>query len=351
MLYPIELQAQIHECRQLRGVPQGDRAIPETPNFSPARNFVSNVLSGIAPTTKVAYIGFWAQCPKPGTGGVPRPLPIADLWSANTDPRSAVGKVLLMAKRRRSAQETRELMVAEGVRQLQERGIEPGVEHLTLENAYSALDIPRSSSHSAWSIDAEHTPQVTFQRAVLKEWLLERESTMFADSAAAAIAELYETTDGGPSRGSVIRTAIQAAFHAGLGQVGEDRTDGDYLTTDLALRFAIASQPPSDRDPEVEEWLRQGEVSNRQDRIEDSYRPLGELLGLRPKAEFGESAYGFFAIAVASVVEGVGLRHRILPELELDKPLFEAADGEAPTLLVGLCVESLVKTFFEPVAD
>ena len=256
-----------------------------------------------------------------------------------------------MAKTRRSAQETRELMVAEGLRQLQNRGIEPGVEHLTLENAYSALDIPRSSSHSAWSIDDERTPQVTFQRAVLKEWLLERESTLFSDSAAVALTELYEATDGQPSSDSVIRTAIQAAFQAGLGEDGEGRTDGDYLTTDLALRFAIASQPPTDRDPEIEEWLRQGEVGNRQDRIEDSYRPLGELLGLRPKEEFGDRAYALFAIAVASVVEGVGLRHRILPELDLDKPLFEAADGEAPTMLVGLCVEAMVKTFFEPIDD
>ena len=63
MLYPIELQAQIHECRQLRGVPQGDRAIPETANFSPARNFPANVLSGIAATPTVTYIGFWAQSP------------------------------------------------------------------------------------------------------------------------------------------------------------------------------------------------------------------------------------------------------------------------------------------------
>jgi len=242
-------------------------------------------------------------------------------------------------------------MVAEGLRQLQDRGIEPGVDHLTLESAYVALDIPRSSSHSAWSIDDGHTPQATYQRAVLKAWLIGRESTMFADSAATALIELFDTTEGRPTDGSIMRTAIQAAFATGIGQVGEDRSDGDFLTTDLALRFAIASQSPVDRDPKVEDWLRQGEVSNRQNRIEDSYRPLGELLGVRPKEKFGDRAYELFAIAAAAIVEGIGLRHRILPELELDKPLFPVPDGEAPTELVGLCVEAIVWAFFERIPD
>ena len=302
----------------------------------------------LPPGSNHSYIGVWAQSPncEVPAGFLALRLPIAGN-RGYTDLRSAVGKVLNMVRKRRSAEETRELMVTEGLRQLQDRGIKPGVDHLTLESAYITLDIPRSSSHSAWSIDDEHSPQVTYQRAVLKAWLLERESTMFADSAGSALIELFDATDGRPSDGSIMRTAIQAAFAAGIGQIGGCRSDGDFLTTDLALRFAIASQPPSDRDAEIEEWLRKGEVTNRQNRIEDTYRPLGELLGIRPKAEFGERAYELFAIATASIVEGIGLRHRILPELELDKPIFDSTDGETPTQLVGLCVEAFAWTFFE----
>jgi len=241
-------------------------------------------------------------------------------------------------------------MVLEGLRQLEEHGVGIGVDHLTLESAYSALDIPRSSSHSAWSTDETFGPQETYQRAVLKAWLLEREKTMFADSAQDAVAQLYADPDNPPSDGSIVRTAIQAAFAAGMAPDGDmDSTGGAYLSTDLALRFAIASQAPGDRDPEVEKWLREGELGNRDARVADSYRPMAQLLEIQPRPEFGESAYQLFGIVVAALVEGIGLRLRIVPELNLDKPLMEVPDGEAPKLLIGICVEAMIPVFFEKV--
>jgi len=90
-------------------------------------------------------------------------------------------------------------------------------------------------------------------------------------------------------------------------------------------------------------------MSNRADRIEDSYKPLGALLGMQPRAEFGDRAYLLFGIAIASLVEGIGLRHEILPELELDKPLVDTPEQTVETLLVGLCVDALMPAFFEPI--
>lgn len=238
-------------------------------------------------------------------------------------------------------------MVAEGLRQLQEHGVGLGVEHLTLESAYLAVDVPRSSSHSAWAIDDAHSPQETYQRAVLKAWLLDRESSMFADAATEALGVLFADEANPPTASTIVRTAIQAAFVAGYG-IDSDDGDGDYLSTDLALRYAIASPPRDQRDAEILGWLQTGEKANRADRIEDSYKPLGVVLGVQPKAQFGEAAYQLFAVAVASLVEGIGLRQRILPELGLDKPVYPVADGEAPPMLIGLCVEALIPTFFEP---
>lgn len=259
-----------------------------------------------------------------------------------------------MAKRRvrRSAEETRALMVAEGVRQLQERGVGLGVEHITLEGAFVALDIPRSSSHAAWSIDENYSPQELFRRAVLQQWLLNRESSIFADSTHEAVAALCSDPEYPPSEGSIIRTAIQAAFSAGIAPTrGEGRGDGDFLSTDLALRFAIASQPISERDEEIAEWVRAGEKANREERVDDSFRPLAELLGYRPKPEFGDDVYRLFAIVAAALVEGIGLRHRLVPEWELDQPLTEAPEGEADVTLIGLCMEALVPVFFERVPE
>lgn len=253
------------------------------------------------------------------------------------------------ARPRRSAKQTRQILVAEGLRQLQQEGVQIGLDHITLESACAATDVPRSSSHSAWAIDDDFTPQALFQRTVLHAWLVTREDSMFANAAQEALGELYETSSE-PSRGDVVRTAIQAAFREGFNTGARaDGETGSYLSTDLAIRFAIASQPDHERDAEILGWLRDGEVSNREARITDSYKPLGELLGLRPRPEFGERAYLLFGIAIAALVEGIGLRAAILPELELDQPLPAAAPGDVPALLIGVCVEALVPAFFEPV--
>ncbi len=238
-------------------------------------------------------------------------------------------------------------MVEIGLRQLQEQGVGIGVDHLTLEAACSEGAIPRSSSNAAWAIDDDYTPQVVYQRAVLKAWLLERESSMFADAAQEALVTLFADEDNPPSASSIVRTAIQAAFVAGY---GDERGQRDFLSTDMALRYAIASQPKDLRDEEVASWLREGELSNRANRIEDSYKPLGTLLGMRPKPAIGEVAYELFGIVVASLVEGIGLRNQVLPELNLDVPLI-AVEGETPGLLIGLCVEAMIPVFFEPIPE
>lgn len=238
-------------------------------------------------------------------------------------------------------------MVEVGLRQLQEQGVGIGVDHLTLEAACLEGDIPRSSSNAAWAIDDDYTPQVMYQRSVLKAWLLERESSMFADAAQEALVALFADEDEPPSASAIVRTSIQAAFAVGY---GDERGLGDYLSTDMALRYAIASQPVSMRDEEVASWLREGELSNRADRIEDSYKPLGTLLGMRPKPAIGDSAYELFGVVVASLVEGIGLRNQVLPELNLDVPIFEV-EGETPALLIGLCVEAMVPVFFEPIPE
>lgn len=252
---------------------------------------------------------------------------------------------------RRSAKETRELMVAAGLRQLQSEGIGLGLDHLTLESARLDADIPRSSSHAAWSIDDEFTPQASFQRAVIQAWLLERQNTMFSDAASASVGTLFSDPENPPSASLIVWTAINAAMRAGLGVEGgeQGRTGGDFLSTDLAIRYAIASQPADERDQQMLDWLRVGELGDRAKRIDDSYKPLGELLGLRARPEFGEAAYEMFGVVVASLVEGIGLRTRILPEHNLDKPLIGNDEGDSSATLVALCVEALIPVFFEPV--
>jgi hypothetical protein len=72
---------------------------------------------------------------------------------------------------------------------------------------------------------------------------------------------------------------------------------------------------------------------------------------MRPKEVYGDKAYVFLGIVIASLIEGIGLRNSILPELELDKPPFDGAAGDVPTLLIGACVEAIIPVFFETIGD
>lgn len=261
------------------------------------------------------------------------------------------GMVEKKARVRRTAKQTRQILVAEGLRQLQRHGVQIGLDHITLEAACAATDVPRSSSHSAWAIDDDYTPQALFQRTVLNAWLTTREDAIFASAAQDALVDLHKEPDRDPAPSEVVRAAIQAAFLEGLNAGARADGAGAFLSTDLAIRFAIASQPEAERDEEILAWLREGEVGNRSDRIDDSYKPLAALLGLQPRAEYGERAYVLFGIAVASLVEGIGLRYEILPELALGQPVVPTPDGGVDALLIGVCVEALIPAFFEPVDD
>ncbi len=238
-------------------------------------------------------------------------------------------------------------MVEAGMEMLQAKGVSLGLDHVTLEAACREKDIPRSSSHSAWAIDDRFSPQEMFQREVVKHWLFDREGTLFADAAGAAIDELYAKEEN-PNVGEVLRAGAQAAFAAGM---GDSREAGDFISTDMALRYAIASQPAGDRDPELLEWLSKGEQANRKNRVIDSYEPLAALVGREPRPEFGDDAYEIFSVVVATLVEGLSLRTLLVPHLDLTGPIPGTEDDLVPANVLGACLEALSPVFFQPVSD
>lgn len=249
---------------------------------------------------------------------------------------------------RRSAEETRRVLVAEGLRQLELVGMDFGVEHVTLEAACARTNVPRSSSHAAWAIDDDYTPQALFQRTVLQAWLSSREGTTFAVAAQDALAKALEEHGENLTRDEVLRISIQAALEEGL-LATEDSDGSGLISTDMAIKHTLASQPAGSRDPEIVQWARDAEVKNRAERIKDSYRPLGELLGMVPRPEFGEAAYDHLAVALASLTEGVTMRELVLPELNIARAsIRDTGDSRVPSTLLGVCVEALVDKFFEP---
>ena len=141
-----------------------------------------------------------------------------------------------------------------------------------------------------------------------------------------------------------IRAAVTTAFD--LTRSADTNGLGDFLSTDLAIRYALASQPRDERDPEMFDWLSQGERQYRKGLVEEVYGPFSLIAGLEPRAEFGEDAWTFFDIVASSLVEGLGLRSMLLPELDLTGAL-DGTEGErVPTSVLGACCEAIMHVFF-----
>lgn len=237
-------------------------------------------------------------------------------------------------------------MLAAGMAQLEREGVQFGLEHLTLEAACLATDVPRSSSHAAWATSDQFTPQTLYQKMVMQRWLEEREGLLFAEAAEGALVEAFATHGDGLSRGEIIRVAIQAAIAAAV-EPDENGVGSGFLSSDMALKHALASQPVDERDPEVAEWVRVTEVEQREGRIDDTYRRLADLLGMRPRADYGDEAFEHLALAIAALTEGITMRHLVLPERDYATRSIRNDASAIPSTLLGVCVEALVDEFFE----
>lgn len=251
---------------------------------------------------------------------------------------------------RRSAEETRAVMLSAGVAQLEREGVQYGLEHLTLEAACSATDVPRSSSHAAWAIDDDYTPQTLYQKTVMQQWLEEREGLLFAEAAETALTEAFAEHGDGLSRGEIVRVAIQAAIAAAV-EPDEHGVGSGFLSSDMALKHALASQPADERDPEVVEWVRTTEVEQRNKRVEDTYRRLADLLSMEPRKEYGDEAFQHLALAIAALTEGITMRHLVLPERDYATRSIRTDGSKIATTLLGVCVEALVEEFFVPIGE
>jgi len=249
---------------------------------------------------------------------------------------------------RRSAEETRQIMLESGIEQLEREGLSFGLEHVTLETACIQKDLPRSSSHAAWSIDDDYTPQTTYQRAVLKKWLDDREGLMFEAAAEKALANVFEQFGDNPTRGEIIRAGVQAVVMAAVSPDDVAGVGSGFLSTDMAIKHALASQPPDERDPEIAEWVSESEIQIRTRRIDTTYRPLAEMLALVPRPEYGDAAFEHIALAIGALTEGIALRHLIIPDRQFAVASIREGDERVPYTLVAVCVEALVDTFFMP---
>jgi len=249
---------------------------------------------------------------------------------------------------RRSAEETRRVLVEQGMRHIESVGLDFGFDHLTLEQACVEANVPRSSSHAAWAIHDDFAPQALYQRSVLEAWLAARKNRTFAEAVNAELQRAFERHGDVLTQDDVLRIAGQAALEADVHE-HEDHTSTGVLAADVAIRHTLASQPVERRDPDIAQWVASSEANNRAARIADIYRPLAELLQIEPRPEYGDDAFDHLAVSIAAVREGIVMRASVASDPSVVRRSIRNGDTRGiPATLMGVCVEALVDKFFQP---
>lgn len=246
-------------------------------------------------------------------------------------------------RKRLSAEETRARLVRAGIDAIIANGMTIGLDSVNLEQAVVDAGVSRSSAYAALSHDEKFTPQELFQRTVLQEAVIERKETIARTQS--TVLEVIEQTRGHHPRAMLAELSrVTGGMNARA--VAESRS----WQLVVALRSVLHSAAPDARDDELVEWVSESERLYREETIDNIYRPLTELLRIRPRPEYGEAAYHYGEIAAAALSEGLAPRYFMSSQQYLEDIPREGANGEVkPWSLFSIVFEQLVLTFFEPV--
>lgn len=247
-------------------------------------------------------------------------------------------------RKRLSADETRERLIDAGLDSLARHGLSIGLDSVTLDNAVRDADVSRSSAYAVWSIDDELSPQSLFQRAVLKQAVVERKEAVARTQRTAL--EVIEALGPDSSPADLFRELARLTGGSNARAVASSR--GWQIV--VALRSVLNSEPDRTRDEELAAWLSESERLYREETIREVYKPVAAVLGIRPKPEYGEQAWHYGDIAASALAEGLATRYFMDTAEYLDE-----IDRVGPTgrveqwSLFSIVFESIVMTFFEPV--
>lgn len=247
-------------------------------------------------------------------------------------------------RKRLSAAETRDRLVRVGIDSIIANGMTIGLESVNLEQAVKDASVSRSSAYAAWSNDDDYAPQELFQRTVLRAAIVERKETIARTQATA-----FEVIDRlGPDTNLPELLSELARQTGGVNARAVAESRSWQLV--VALRSVLHSAAPEARDHELAEWMSESERLYREETIENIYRPLTEVLRIRPRPEFGDEAFHYGEIAAASLAEGLAPRYFMSSAEYLEgisRP--DGHGGSQEWSLFSIVFERLVLTFFEPV--
>lgn len=248
------------------------------------------------------------------------------------------------SRKRLSADETRVRLIEAGLDALAENGLSIGLESVTLDTAVRDAEVSRSSAYAVWSIDEELSPQSMFQRAVLKQAVVERKETIARTQKTAL--EVLDRLGADVSPAALLRELARVTGGENARAVAESRS----WQLVVALRSVLHSAPDHSRDEELAEWMSESERLYREETIRTVYEPVAEILGIRPRPEYGEMAWHYGEIAAASLSEGLAPRYFMDTREYLDGIERLGPTGHVESWsLFSIVLETIITTFFEPI--
>ena len=233
---------------------------------------------------------------------------------------------------RRTADDTRRLILDAGLRLLLERGASAGVQHIRLQEVLRTVGLTTGAAYRIWS------DQTDFHRDLSIEMVRLR----FAPPSSSAQNAARRVLEAGGSMDDVLRaTTYDHVQYASRFHREPESRDSHAFITALALRTAAGSWPE----------LREASVERHAESIADFiafYAAIMPRVGLRMRPPFSVQD---FAEAMAALGEGFAVR----AAEGLDHPMLEIGDdARVPAgtwTLFGIAAKGLVDIFMVHVDD
>ncbi len=230
---------------------------------------------------------------------------------------------------RRTAEQTRRLILDAALQLLLERGVAAGVQHIRLQEVLRGVGLTTGAAYRIWA------DQDDFHRDLAVEMMRLR----FAPPTGSASAAVEDIVAGGGTMDDVIRAAtLDHVTYASQFHLDPDSRDSHAFITALALRTAAGAWPE----------LRAASAARHEESIDDFSRFYAALLGHYGHRMRRPFTVRDFAEAMAALGEGFAVR----AAEGLDHPELDIAEDDESYpghwTLFGIAVRGLVDAFTVP---
>lgn len=253
-----------------------------------------------------------------------------------------------------SDQEVRDRMLGVAERMVEADGLTVSLEHVSYEEVIRQAGVSRSAAFRLWPSKEDFFLDFLDDLAG-PEWqgtaTFDSETMDIAAHAVAGYEDRLGTLEG---RREALRQAVRVAVLHNFTTVAESVQWKTYL----ALMAMILSAPEGDAKERLKARLSESE-RNLTGRLASFYMLMAETLGLKPRPPFdqpvttGDQPSWAMTLAIlgSAVVEGMILRHALLPDIIRRRFTMEGSSGPEEWSLVSIAYLAIADLVLEPADD